>query len=270
MNKVSLNIVYDNGVIEIPFKSIKSIDMFTIMFNNNKDLYEKLKEILNLNIEWDKIREIYISYEYDSRYNSDYIVVEELPLRFSQDDYDIEDLKKVYSQYYKDNYMRILATKNGIRHVNHDKIRKFTAKSDNVSDNDIDMAVNAYFKGDSYKKYRDAYYLLIKHGYSVKKNIDKQHRTNLGEFMTDNEYFEYLRSYATKGDNEYDRVIEKLSYEDIDSTKGLFDGNSRFRNDLDTELTIQALEALTGKNLDDLRNLFIDLGDTQRRNTGRR
>ena len=42
MNRVSLNIIYENRVLSIPFKDLKSLDMFTINYNSYIELFNVL------------------------------------------------------------------------------------------------------------------------------------------------------------------------------------------------------------------------------------
>lgn len=274
MSKTCLNIVYKNGVISIPFKGIKNIDMFTIGFNSYKELYERLSKLLNINIDFSNIMDIYINYEYKERNKRGHTVIKKLPIRLSMDDYDIQDVKRVYAQYYKDNHNRINTTDDGIKNVNHEAIKRFCYNSMDISDNDIDLAVNSYFKGDSYKKYRDAYFLLIQTGYDIKQNVyDRENRTDLSKYSTSDEYFNYLRKYSFEGSLEHDKAIELLSLYDMEELrdmKGLFDGNTPLEKEDDWNLYIMALEELTGMDLDDLRESIKNLGDSQNKDNGRK
>lgn len=272
MNRVSLNIIYENRVLSIPFKDLKSLDMFTINYNSYIELFNVLNKILDLKLDVNKFKDVYISYSYKRRNGK--MATCELPIRLSMDDYDIDDLKKVYADYYKDNHMRILATRDGIRHVKHDAIRTFNARSRDVTDSDIDSAVNSYFDG-SYKKYRDAYFTVVKSGYTVKNNeyFDKDNRTDLSKYQTDNEYFNYLRRYANTSDEGHDKAIEILSGYDVDELKrngmnGLFDNEEISKKEDDLEIDTLSIEALSGKSLEELRDLIISYRDNY--NNGRK
>lgn len=266
MGVVNLVIKYNKGIISIPFKDIISLDEFTVGYDNPLELLNALNRLLNLDIKNGQLIEIYVDYLYNNKRKR-------LPVKYSVDNYDIEDLKIMYAKYYKDNHVRILAYNEGIRYVKHDKIINYNLRCDDITDRDIDLAVIAYFEKAGYKKYRDAYFRLKEAGYKVRINklVSEVDRTNLAKYQTDDEYLSYLMRYASIGDREHDKVIEELSYYDSDDIRmdmnngeyGLFDGiNHSTKEDDTSELDeLITLEAMAGKSVEELIEIVNNYRD---------
>lgn len=262
MADVYLDIEYREGVISIPFIDLQKADQFTRGFNSYPELYEALNKLLHINIKWDKVFDINIRYEYINRHNQK--VVSRLPIRLSSDDYDIEDLKEVYAKYYKDDHSRILFTTGGIKHVAHDTIKDFLTNVKDITDRDIDLAVNSYFMHGSYKKYRDAYFAVNFAGYDVKeseKEKEDKKNINLGEYSSRDEFLDYLIRYSLIGEDERDKAIEILSLYDLDDLSSefanLFDGlkNKDEKKKINLGEEEVFLCATTGYNIEELRSM---------------
>lgn len=266
MDMIRLTIKDKDRVLSIPFKSIIDVDNFTILFDNYLELVATLNKILNLKIRNVEMVDIYITYAY-KKHSSDLLKTQYLPIKYSHDNYDIQDLERVYADYYKDDYTRIKTTREGIYNVKHEAIFSYiSGDSSLITDNDIDMAVKAYFSNYSYKKYRDAYFRVTDIGYKVKINkmdinAKKIDRTNLSKYDMSSTYFNNLANYASIGENEHARVMDELAgytFEELNHDLNnldytLFDGMGKKKENIDLDKDdMLALESLTGYDIDTL------------------
>ena len=272
MGKIELVIEYNKGVISIPFADIKSVDQFTMGYDNELELFSNLNNILNLNIKNGQLSNIYLKNSYHARSKGHKLQYQILPVKYSTDDCDLADLQQVYAKYYKDNHTRILAYREGIRYVKHDVIRNYNLNDDKITDIEIDMAVNSYFKDGSYKTYRDAYFRVKGAGYTVKTlpkvETESINKTNLSSYDTDDDYLAYLQRYAALGEEEADKALEELSYLDMEEVEklanekhGLFDyldKGSKLNDQIDEIDSIMSLEALSGMSIDKLKEVIAD------------
>ena len=249
MADISLVIEYNSGPIIIPFREILGLDNFTVNYDNKEELADALKQILGLKIN-ETVNGAYIQYIVKGK-------VSILPIKYSSDDFDLNDLVEVYKNYYKDDHMRIRTTEDGIKFVKHDTISDFMHNVRDVNNIDIDKAVTSFFSG-SYKKYRDAYFTVKKYGYKVKlREFSKD--TNLSKYDVEDEYFQSLKREASLGRKSHDRVLEELSLRDIEDLKkefpGLFDGTQKKEKvNINNERLV--LQALTGINIDELEQRY--------------
>lgn len=249
MSDFRLVLEFKGRIIAIPFKKIENLDAFTINYDNKKELAEAIKRILGINIKG-IIYEIYIQKVVDDK------KLRILPVKYSSDDFDIDDLVNVYKQYYKDDHTRIKTTEGGIKFVKHDTITNFLHNVRDVTNMDIDKAVDSFFKG-SYSKYRDAYFIVKRYGYKVK--LDSQKNAKLSDYYSEDEYFQFLQRLASLDNDKRDKVIEELSLYDLEDLEkvipGYFDGTKR-KKTINIGLERQDLSLLTGISIDELEERF--------------
>lgn len=267
MAEVKLIIKTEKRVYSIPVNSLSEIDEFSVWYPNKLELGKMLNNILDLNIiNFDKV-DIFLSYRYSSNSKVSY-----LPIKYSSDNYNCDSVKETYAKYYKDDHSRIKTNTSGIRNVGHQVIREYIQGTKEITNNEIDMAINSYFNGAGYKKYRDSYFVLKDANYKVKidklkedeQNID---RTNLSTYAVANPYLSGLKRYAALGEEEHAKVMDTLAGYDMDElnrvTKnnnyGLFDGEGILtkRNDREIEHDeAMQLESITSKRLQELKELL--------------
>ena len=239
MASVSLVLEFDDRVIAIPFRGLEKLDRFTIGYDNKVELFNSLTKLLDFRFKRERVNNIYIQYIVKDK------KISILPVKYSQDDFDIDDLKNVYKEYYKDDHTRIKSTTNGIRHVKHETILNYLYNGLEVTNMDIDKAVDSFLKG-GYKKYRAAYFTLKKHGYKVKcREMDDE--INISKYDSEDAYFQSLLRTTTM--DKEDEVIEELSLHDIDDRKtdfpNLFDGTKN-NEELDLNTERMVFEELSG------------------------
>ena len=249
MSDFRLVLEFKGRVIAIPFKKIENLDAFTVTYDSKKELAEAIKRILGINIKG-MIYEIYIQKVVDDK------KLRILPVKYSSDDFDIDDLVNVYKQYYKDDHTRIKTTEGGIKFVKHETIADFMHNVRDVTNMDIDKAVNSFFKG-SYRKYRDAYFTVKRCGYKVKLNA--QNNAKLSDYHSEDEYFQFLQRLSSLSNDKRDKVIEELSLYDLEDLEkvvpGFFDGTEKQKTiNIDEER--QDLSLLTGISIDELEKQF--------------
>ena len=216
MAKVSLVLEFNNRVMTIPFKDISLLDEFTVSCSDKDELTNKLKDVYDITITGN-------IYKADIQYIVNNRKVFYLPIKYSEDDFEIEDLISVYKKYYEDDHTRIKTTEGGIKYVKHDTINAYLHGKE-ITNTEIDHVVNSFFKG-SYKKYRDAYFTLKRYGYKVKCKSHLE-KIDLSKYDTEDTYFQSLLRAAEMGME--DKAIEELSLQDIEDIinnfPGLFDG----------------------------------------------
>ncbi len=249
MSDFRLILKFKGRVIAIPFKKIENLDAFTVNYDNKKELAEAIKRILGINING-MVYDVYIQQVINDKKLSI------LPVKYSSDDFDIDDLVNVYKQYYKDDHMRIKTTDGGIKFVKHDTINNFLHNVRDVTNMDIDKAVNSFFKG-NYRKYRDAYFTVKSYGYIVRLNSQKS--IDISDYHNEDEYFQFLQRIASLSDEKRDRVIEELSLYDLEDLEkmipGFFDG-TKGKKTINIDEERQALSLLSGIGIDELEERF--------------
>jgi len=273
---IKLNVIYDNMIVSIPFKSILNIDEFTKRFAHPLEICTCINRLYDLGIDKKYFVDTNISYDHRKRDGS--IASRELPVVFYSDNYDFDSVKDMYVQFFKDDRTRLREWKYGVRNVKKHRLLDdyVFGRSDRISDSEIESVIDAYFSGSSYLKYRDAYFSLIENGYDViinENNLDEIKpllRTDLSYYDSEDTYFQSLINMSKLGEDEADKVIEILSLHDleeikkgIDGSRGtLFDGNMRdISNKQDIDLIYEndrmALECFTGMRIDELKELSL-------------
>ena len=256
MGKVSL-VINDNGrIISIPFKDINSLDEFTVYYDNYLELVASLNELLDLGIEDIINTNVRCSYRYKTRsykYLQDnlYAYVD-LPIKYRIDNFNFNSVRDMYAKFYKDDHERIMMVKDGIRNVSTNAIKSYLAGND-ISDRDIDIVVKAYFNG-SYKKYRNAYYLLTRMGYKVKiDNLSKGSKQEL-IYNKDQEIINELLLRVKNGNMSNEEMLDYLANNyDIEELSKMFKKEKREEKE-----EMLALEALTGQKYNELYSISRD------------
>ena len=266
----------------IPFRDLKSLDGFTTGYINDNDLLRELERMFNVDLAHFEFERMYITYHYKSIYNKK--MMDYLPVMYMEDKFDFEDLKRVYGNYYKEDKSRIKKTYNGIKHVKSNAILAFLYDNADISDRDIELAVLSFLDG-SYKKSRDAYFLVKGKGYRVKRVKDFKEetldRTDFRKYDVQDEYMASLASYGMQGYEEHARAMDELAGYDMDEVRhgmvngsyGLFDGEGV----ADKKATLRklkddllSLEALSGMSMDELMKLVRNYHDDYEDGSGRR
>lgn len=257
---VLLKIQTYDGDIEIPFRGLESLDEFTVRYKNREELLTGLLAMLNLSIDRNRIKEVYVYYEYTraNRLRRKTSVV-----KYSKDNFDKKTLINSLKEFLKNNHDMIRYC--GIRKIKSKGIQAFIRDECDVEDYEIDFAVDRYFEGAPYGVYRKVYFFL--RDYKVKVNINKVVRDgnetvdrSLSQFHSDDDYIGPLLKLA-KDDENYDKIFDELSRIDLEDLKtaltnshfGLFDGVG---NDKPYTLEdLYDLQVATGMDINDLCEL---------------
>ena len=222
-NATYLFIVTTKGVITIPFPSVKIADEYTVNFNDQNELISKLSKILQLDITQDDILDTYLEWQrYDARNRT--IVSSKLPIKYQSDNYDINNLKVVFSSYLKEDRQRIMRF--DIRYLQTPTFINFVHGNGVLTERDIDFGVEAFLKDGNYMKARDIYFGL-KHSKRKIKTLPKRIGYNLSQDLdkhyTRDTYLSSLLDYAKQGDEEYAKAMEIIASYDLEQLDSLVD-----------------------------------------------
>lgn len=222
-NATYLFIVTTKGVITIPFPSVKIADEYTVNFNDQNELISKLSKILQLDITQDDILDTYLEWQrYDARNRT--IVSSKLPIKYQSDNYDINNLKVVFSSYLKEDRQRIMRF--DIRYLQTPTFINFVHGNGVLTERDIDFGVEAFLKDGNYMKARDIYFGLKYSKRKVKtlpKRIGYNLSQDLDKHYTRDTYLSSLLDYAKQGDEEYAKAMEIIASYDLEQLDSLVD-----------------------------------------------
>ena len=222
-NATYLFIVTTKGVITIPFPSVKIADEYTTNFNDQNELISKLSKILQLDITQDDILDTYLEWQrYDARNRT--IVSSKLPIKYQSDNYDINNLKVVFSSYLKEDFQRIMRF--DIRYLQTPAFINFVHGNGVLTERDIDFGVEAFLKDGNYMKARDIYFGLKYSKRKVKtlpKRIGYNLSQDLDKHYTRDTYLSSLLDYAKQGDEEYAKAMEIIASYDLEQLDSLVD-----------------------------------------------
>ena len=222
-NATYLFIVTTKGVITIPFPSVKIADEYTVNFNDQNELISKLSKILQLDITQDDILDTYLEWQrYDARNRT--IVSSKLPIKYQSDNYDINNLKVVFSSYLKEDRQRIMRF--DIRYLQTPAFINFVHGNGVLTERDIDFGVEAFLKDGNYMKARDIYFGLKYSKRKVKtlpKRIGYNLSQDLDKHYTRDTYLSSLLDYAKQGDEEYAKAMEIIASYDLEQLDSLVD-----------------------------------------------
>jgi len=284
--RVYLNVDTNEGLMFIPFIGLKELDLFTVGFQNGLELINSLNRMLDISINIDSVKRIYISG--DMYKKSDKGSLSEI--KYSSDNFDKELLAKMYALYLKQDRRRVM--KSDIRNIITKGMVMFKGGK-SLSDRDIEKAVEIYFDKD-YKNQRDAYFLIKDFAKTMMidgKNIsldrrvsdknvsfkeNKEKRMNVLDMLEARKdgYFKYLLELFSSDRIQYDKVMDELSgysLEELSNVldmrgKRLFDGltintknndNNLDRDSIDDE-DLYMLEYCTEMSLDMLQDLVYE------------
>ena len=274
MKKINLVVCNKLIYVSISFDDLKQIDDYTRIYDNSQMLLKGINEIFNLNIDEMDSCKVFIEYIYIGKSGNE--VRKVLPVRYSLNNYNFDSLRDTYAKYYKDNHKRIMTTVDGIKHMNYLPIKDYINGICDISDKDIDFAVNSYLDG-SYKRCRDAYFTLVNGGYKVHSDrvnsgIVCSNRSDLNNYVAVDEEGSYLKTIADMEESYHDKIMDELS-DNIEKTKkrfnnngvSLFDGNSMITFSISDEALY--FEFVTGKRVDKIQELLTvyHLNNTKKR-----
>ena len=165
MDTVYLVIEFENRIVYLPFRDLKSVDSFTVGFDNLLELAASINDYLSLGIPNDQILDVYLSEDID-QVNNDMQEFDKryLSVKFSRDDFIKEDLEKKMINYLKSDINRINLNA-GLKKVKDNYQKKYNKEL--LSDKDIGRITLLYL-GDDYKRYKESYYQLKDDGHKVK------------------------------------------------------------------------------------------------------
>lgn len=256
-----LELEYDGKIISIPFGKLKDIDKYTMNYKDRKVFLTKLISILGLDIDIDFVNRVYLVKETDRIDEFDYETC--LPIRYSEDNYDIDSLRENFIWYLQQDHRRLRAF--DIIYVKLPWIVDFKDGKKDISNDEIKLTVNTYFR-DNYSGIRKIYF-DIKNECDIKKDnfqlsnkkIDREELSNLES--NEDDYLQYLIELSSRSEEDRLRAISELSLMDMEElvvklsskTYGVLDGVS----DIDAVKNdeIKELEQLVGMNIEDIRKI---------------
>lgn len=264
-DEILLFIITDRGNIAIPFKNLLEVDSYTIRFENILELLKKIGKIVKKDLSSLRVIDSYLEYNYNYRATRENVDLNgKLPIKYKDDNYDDDNLITGFAEYLKGDYQRIKQF--NIKFVRVPAIENYIRGNGILTDEDIDMAVNAYFKDGNYKKRREVYFKLKRFGKKIRINKYREDKVSgngdLSKFEINDEYLSSLADYARKGEEEYQNVMEIISLYDIDDISkkmknphyGVIDGMTDYDQVFSSDIV--ALEMATGISIQDLEKII--------------
>ena len=264
-DEILLFIITDRGNIAIPFKNLLEVDSYTIRFENILELLKKIGKIVKKDLSSLRVIDSYLEYNYNYRTTRENVDLNgKLPIKYKDDNYDADNLITGFAEYLKGDYQRIKQF--NIKFVRVPAIENYIRGNGILTDEDIDMAVNAYFKDGNYKKRREVYFKLKNFGKKIIINKYREDKVSgngdLSKFEINDEYLSSLADYARKGEEEYQNVMEIISLYDIDDISkkmknphyGVIDGMADYDQVFSSDIV--ALEMATGISIQDLEKII--------------
>ena len=261
--EILLFIITDKGNMAIPFRSLLEVDNYMIRFEDINEFIQKISKIINRNLSSLRVVDSYLEYNYKTS-NGGKNLKGRLPIKYNDDNYDDDNLITGFAEYLKGDYQRIKQF--NIKFVRVPAIENYIRGNGILTDEDIDMAVNAYFKDGNYKKRREVYFKLKNFGKKIRINKYREDKVSgngdLSKFEINDEYLSSLADYARKGEEEYQNVMEIISLYDIDDISkkmknphyGVIDGMTDYDQVFSSDIV--ALEMATGISIQDLENII--------------
>lgn len=261
-SEIYLFIETKKGNLAIPFKRLKGLDEFTVRYKNNQDLVLNLMNALNISMELDQVIDVYVYYHYFKKDKNSGNIEEgsyQLPIKYSEDNYDMDSVEEAYSKYLIDDKSRIKKT--GVKYVSYGPLQDYLVDNKPIRNSDIEFAAHLYLLSD-YRKNRDIYFMLKYAGYKVRTKKVKTSKAILGErsienLSSSNDYFASLIARVKNNPDDYDEVMEEMSSYDLDDIKNWLDGDSKLVDGIVdssklSNLDIYELAVLTGLKLEEL------------------
>lgn len=259
-NKVILKIITSNDEdINIPFIRLQELDDYTMLFDNQEELVGKLISLLETPINTKQVRHVLVECTPTNKNGRPY-KAKCLPIKYRKDNYDSNNLKKVFADYLIGDYDRIKEF--DIRYISSKPIQDYLYGSGTLTPYNIYHAVESFFERDSYGKKRSVYFTLKKNKCKVHiREVDDiylREKNPLLKASFDDEYLDNLARYARQGEEEYDYVmdiiagndIEELERKTTDKHYGVIDSVYDSMKD-----DIKILELFTRKSIYELRDI---------------
>lgn len=271
MERIYLKIVdFNYGEINIPFLSLRELDLFTVRYQNPTELLEALSQILELPIVPESVAAILVS---SLKNNGNRIESKNYLVKCARDNYDVQHFQEAFRKYLLENPSRILSTP--MSRIRTAGVIGYVNGEHSLTEFDISLAVSIYFENASYHKIRDLYF-RFRNKMNVKINkVDpsksRQVDKNVSKFTSEDPYISYLLQRASKGELEYEESIEELSLMDLEELNrnvdaphyGIFDGmdteNDKYIGD------IGDLEKYSGFKLEELIKMLSVSGKKKSR-----
>lgn len=277
--RIYLYLDADFGTVMIPFLGLKEVDLFTTRYSDKVELINSLSYLLKLPISESNVKSICL-FDKHGIYSVDK-EKSRLDVKYKGDNFNLNSLKHAFSVYLKQNPQRI--KNSDIKYLKdiRTKARCDFDEGRPLTGFDIDVIAKLYLDRDEYKRARYVYFLIkdlvpIKKDKVVRERDSRRYR-NLSTFGSGNDdYFQYLASYSSKGEEEYDKAMEEMSLFDFDEIGsslnqthyGLFDG--AFDDPRVSLDDLDCLEEYTGISIENLMNLVANEREMGYRNGRRR
>lgn len=231
-NEIYLFIETSVGNLAIPFKRLRNLDELTVRYKDNHDLVFNLMNALGIQIDESLIRDVYVYYHYSKKDKETGKIDEgsyQLPIKYSEDNYDLDSVEYMYGKYLIDDKSRIKKSK--VKYVSYEPLQNFIKNNKPISDSDIVFSAHLYLLSD-YRKNRDIYFMLKYVGYKVKIKKVKPRKAVLGDrsingLSSSNDYFANLIARVKNNPEEYDKVMEEIAGYDLEDISKLIDGESK-------------------------------------------
>ena len=259
-----LEFEYEGKIISIPFGKLKDIDKYTIKYGDRLSLLNKLNSILELGIDINYVKAMYLVKEKNRYCEFDYDNC--LPIRYNGDNYNIDSLRDNFISYLQKDHNRIREF--DVIHVELPFMIDFKNGKRDISDNEIKLAVNAYFKN-NYNGIRKIYF-DIKNECKIKNDSFRLsnkviERDGLSKLENDkDDYLQYLIELSSRSEEDRLRAISELSLMDMEElvvklsnkTYGVLDGLS----DVDAIRNGEILEfeTLVGMDVKTIRSFALE------------
>lgn len=149
--KISLKLIIDGEIIKIDFPSLEALDGFTVNFNNKEDLSYFIFDDEN------RINDVKVEYTY-KKVNREETATVNLEVKYSDDNYDVEDLKQVFEDYIYKNPNKIKNTNFNFKYFIRDLEETNYYE---ISKSYLHIIINRMFSR-GYKTIRNIYFELKK------------------------------------------------------------------------------------------------------------
>lgn len=232
--EIYLEFNYKGKVHSIPCNTLEELDSFTEEFSNKEELIKYFNATKDF-----PANETYVRVKYVSpKPSKGTIRYTNLDVVYKEDIFDeealLENLKIFLMTYPKEVYNK----KWKVIFILDNMSKK--RGNDQITDNDIIYACDKLWEG-GYKRQRDIYFSLKKVGIKTRRKPIKSAKiitsgpqlNRMDYFDSDNEYYEYLKEYATRGDEEAAFAMDEIAKFDFshvyltknsDKYESLFDG----------------------------------------------
>lgn len=221
----------DKGIVTIPFKNIKSVDQFTIIYDDIDQLVGSIIDVLKLPLSVYDVNSVYLTYD---KYNMGLNVETCMPIKYSGDNFNFESLKDAFAKYIQNDQSRILST--DMKYVKGYELSRYFERG-YLDNYEISRAVNAFFSENAgYKRRRDMYFFIKESDEGIPVKIDSVDfeidiKGGLKSFSTygggeEDDYLSYLLEFAQRGEKELEIAMDAISQFDLEDLERLRKNNS--------------------------------------------